>query len=177
MNRLIAGGFEAGLDEEDELMKKGKQYDYPWMAANKPNRNAPWEHYSMDTIERAQKEEADKRAAEYRPSFPGANVSIDKAELQRQAIKAREYKHVKPWDCPQDEVDREEEAALNKQMEAIACSDAYTNTCPWKPEEMTDKQKLQLAQYKYTTPYQTTRSEPMSPPRAAKRPTPGNLHE
>ena len=174
MNRLLGGGFEAGLDAEDaENAKKGKSYDYAWMAQNRANRNAAWEHYSLDTVERAQKAEAEIKAADYKPVHPWTKTSVDHLHEKHLANLAKDYQYSKPWDCPANEVNRETEADLNKQMEAIAGTAAYSTTCPWKPEEMTEKQKKVIADYKYTTPYYTKFSKPGPAEKSAKRRVPG----
>ena len=153
MNALMAG--EAGMDAEDAATKKRTGgYSYPWMAANRATRNAPWEMTSLNSTERLEKAEAERKAAAYKPVHFWTKTSTDRAHEAERAMQAKDYTYTKPWDVHPDDVDRAAEEELNRQMEAIANVGAHESTCPWKADEMTEKQKQQLAQYKYTTPYQ-----------------------
>jgi hypothetical protein len=159
MNAIMAGGFatgEAGMDAEDAeaATKKKTAYAYPWMAANRPTRNAPWEMTSLNSTERLEKAEAERKAAAYKPVHFWTKTSTDRAHEAERAMQAKEYTYTKPWDVHPDDADRAAEEELNRQMAAIAGVGAHETTCPWKTEEMTEKQKEQLAAYKYTTPYQ-----------------------
>ena len=130
-------------------------------------KNAPWEHYSLDTTERMQEAENIEAAANYKYRTP-YTYSTDMLK-DVNAENTMNYEFKRPWDYEND-LEKELASDLNKKLDAIA---NYSYEPPWKPLELTEAKKLQLANYQINPPFQTQYTPPIQPPKPAKRLIPG----
>ena len=79
------------------------------------------------------------------------------------------YEFKRPWDYEND-LEKELASELNKKLEAIS---SYIYEPPWKPLELSEAKKQQLANYQIDPPYQTQYTPPSQPSKPAKRLIPG----